>query len=80
MFMQSLRWLRRGGTLVSLKVLTDTEDMQRMGMRIPNIVRWLMPLMFARYTRAAKSWCFANRRQDNKRGCDESDDTRYCLR
>lgn len=52
-FMQSLPLLKPGGTIVSLKVMTDFKDMLRMGMQPPGIIKLLMPLMFRKYTKAA---------------------------
>lgn len=53
MFLQSLPLIKTGGVIASLKVMTGIEDMLRMGMRPPAIVKWLLPLMFRKYTRAA---------------------------
>jgi NADPH:quinone reductase-like Zn-dependent oxidoreductase len=54
MFLGSLALVRPGGVVVSLKVMTGLEDMLHMGMRPPLIFKWLLPLMFRRYTQAAR--------------------------
>ena len=54
MFLQSLPLIKTGGVIVSLKVMTGPDDMLRMGMQPPAIVKWLLPLMFGKYTRAAR--------------------------
>lgn len=54
MFLQSLPLIKTGGLIVSLKVMTGLDDMLRMGMKPPAIVKWLLPLMFGKYTRAAR--------------------------
>ena len=52
-FLQSLPLLKQGGTIVSLKVMTGLEDMLSQGMKIPGIVKLLMPFMFRKFTKAA---------------------------
>lgn len=54
MFMQSLALIKSGGVIVSLKVMTSLNDMLRMGMQPPAIVKWMLPLVFGRYIRAAR--------------------------
>lgn len=54
MFLQSLPLIKTGGVIASLKVMTGLEDMLRMGMKPPAIVKWLLPLMFGKYIRAAR--------------------------
>ncbi len=54
MFLQSLPLIKTDGVIASLKVMTGLEDMLRMGMKPPTIVKWLLPLMFGKYTRAAR--------------------------
>ena len=53
MFMHSLPLLKRGGCIASLKVMTGLDDMMRMGMQPPALVKLLMPLMFRKFTKAA---------------------------
>lgn len=53
-FDESLRLLRPGGRLVSLKVMTGTDDMTAMGMAIPFFMRLLLPLVFFKPRRAAR--------------------------
>lgn len=55
MFLQSLPLIKTGGVIASLKVMTGLHDMLRMGMKPPAIVKWLLPLMFRKYTRAART-------------------------
>lgn len=54
MFLQSLPLIKTGGAIASLKVMTGLDDMLRMGMKPPAIVKCLLPLMFGKYTRAAR--------------------------
>lgn len=54
MLLQSLPLTKTGGVITSLKVMTGLDDMQRMGMKPPAIVKWLLPLIFGKYTRAAR--------------------------
>lgn len=54
MFLQSLPLIKLGGAIASLKVMTGLDDMLRMGMKPPAIFKWLLPLMFGKYTRAAR--------------------------
>jgi NADPH:quinone reductase-like Zn-dependent oxidoreductase len=53
MLLQSLPLLKQGGTIVSLKVMTGLDDMLRQGMKVPCIIKLLMPLMFRKFTKAA---------------------------
>lgn len=52
-FLQSLRLIKRGGSITSLKVMTGFDDMAQMGMKVPVVFKLLMPLMFRKYTKAA---------------------------
>lgn len=54
MFLQSLPLIKTGGVIASLKVMTGLDDMLRMGVKPPAIVKWLLPLMFGKYTHAAR--------------------------
>lgn len=51
--LQSLPLIKRGGSIASLKVMTELEDMKRMGMKVPAIFKLLLSLMFRKYTKAA---------------------------
>lgn len=53
MFLQSLPLLKPGGAIASLAVMTGTDDMLRQGMKLPGIMKLLMPLMFRKFTQAA---------------------------
>lgn len=53
-FMQSLPLIQHGGVIASLKVMTGLDDMLRMGMQPPFIVKWLLPLMFGKFTKATR--------------------------
>ena len=46
--------IKRGGRIVSLKVMTGTDDMDSMGMRIPGFMRLLLPLVFRKPRKAAE--------------------------
>ncbi|MFZ1343958.1 NADP-dependent oxidoreductase [Thiothrix eikelboomii] len=52
-FLQSLPLIKKGGSIASLKVMTELGDMERMGMKVPGIFKLLMPLIFRKFTRAA---------------------------
>ncbi|TDM08832.1 MAG: hypothetical protein C4K60_05510 [Ideonella sp. MAG2] len=54
-FLQSIPLIKQGGVLASLKVMTGLNDMLRQGMKPPFIVKWLLPLIFGKYIKAAKS-------------------------
>lgn len=45
MLSDSLSLLKPGGVLVSLKVMTDVEDMLRQGMKINALIRFVLPLL-----------------------------------
>jgi NADPH:quinone reductase-like Zn-dependent oxidoreductase len=53
-FLQSLPLIKNGGVIASLKVMTGLDDMLRQGMNPPFIVKWLLPLRFGKYIKAAK--------------------------
>lgn len=46
--------IRPGGRIVSLKVMTGTEDMEAMGMRVPGLMKLLLPLVFRKQRKAAE--------------------------
>jgi NADPH:quinone reductase-like Zn-dependent oxidoreductase len=46
--------IKRGGRIVSLKAMTGTDDMDAMGMKIPGLMRLLLPLVFRKPRKAAE--------------------------
>lgn len=46
--------IKCGGRIVSLKTMTDTDDMDAMGMKIPGFMRLLMPLVFRKPRKVAE--------------------------
>ena len=46
--------IKRGGRIISLKAMTGTEDMDAMGMKIPGVMRLLLPLVFRKPRKAAE--------------------------
>lgn len=53
-FLDSVALTKRGGTIVSLKIIAGLDDLKNMGMRPPGFFKFLLPLAASKYTRAAK--------------------------
>lgn len=54
MFLDSVPLVKKGGTMVSLKVVTGPDDLRKMGMQPPWFFKFLLPLIIGKYTRSAK--------------------------
>ncbi|MFY7865718.1 NADP-dependent oxidoreductase [Roseateles sp.] len=54
-FLNSIPLIKTGGVIASLKVMTGVDDMLRQGMKPPFIVKWVLPLIFGKYIKAAKN-------------------------
>jgi NADPH:quinone reductase-like Zn-dependent oxidoreductase len=46
--------IKRGGRIVSLKAMTGTDDMDAMGMKVPGLMKLLLPLVFRKPKKAAE--------------------------
>lgn len=54
MLLDSVPLLKKGGSIVSLKIVTGTEDLEKMGMQPPGFFKFLLPLITWKYRRAAR--------------------------
>ncbi len=54
MFLDSVPLIKKGGTIVSLKVVTGLDDLLKNGMQPPWFFKFLLPLIVGKFTRASK--------------------------
>ncbi|MCK4125817.1 NADP-dependent oxidoreductase [Ralstonia pseudosolanacearum] len=54
MFLDSVPLIKKGGSIVSLKIVTGLEDLKRIGMQPPGFFKFLLPLITGKFTRTAK--------------------------